>query len=158
MMNKNVQFPVSRQGGFSLLELMIAVSIVGILTMIAIPSYQNYLQSSKRSAAQADLMAFAGTMERHKAVSFSYAGAAEGGADIGNPAIFAHHSPASEPAANKQYDLSIESVSAAGTRYRLKATPVTGNDGSLYVYSDGRKAWDKNNDGNLASEEYCWRC
>ncbi|MFT6895682.1 MAG: type IV pilus assembly protein PilE [Paraglaciecola sp.] len=157
-MIKKVQLTVPKQGGFTLVELMVAVSIVAIITMIAFPSYQSYLQSSKRSAAQSDLMAFASTMERHKAVSFSYSGAGEGGGDIGQPAIFAHYSPASEPAANKQYDLSIESVSATGTNYRLKATPVGGSDGSLYFFSDGRKAWDQNNDGNLASGEYCWRC
>lgn len=157
-MNKKVQLAVLQQGGFSLVELMVTVSIVGILSMLAFPSYQSYLQSSKRSAAQSDLMAFASTMERHKAVSFSYSGGAEGGADIGKPAIFAHYSPATEPAANKQYDLSIEAVSASGTSYRLKATPVAGNDGALYFFSDGRRAWDQNNDGNLTSEEYCWRC
>ncbi|MAH56533.1 MAG: prepilin-type cleavage/methylation domain-containing protein, partial [Aestuariibacter sp.] len=28
----------------------------------------------------------------------------------------------------------------------------------LYIFSDGRKAWDKNNDGSLAASEYCWSC
>lgn len=157
-MNKQTARLNQTQLGFSLVELMVAVSIVAIISMLAYPSYQSYLQSSKRSAAQADLMAFAGTMERHKMANFTYAGAALAGANTGKPAIFADHSPASEPAANKQYDLIIESMSAAGTAYRLKATPVSGDNGALYFYSDGRKAWDKNNDANLASAEYCWRC
>jgi type IV pilus assembly protein PilE len=153
---------VYRQKGFTLIELMIAVAIIGILMSIAYPSYQSHMVSSSRAVAQADLMAFAGVMERHKAANFSYAGAANGGADTGGPAIFQTYSPSGEPVANKKYDLTIETVSASGTSYRLKATPVNGgmqsDDGPLYIYSDGRKGWDKNKDGNLAVSEYCWSC
>ena len=38
---------LSRSSGFSLIELMIVVSIVGILTVIAIPSYQMYTQRAR---------------------------------------------------------------------------------------------------------------
>lgn len=42
--------------GFTLIELMIVVVIVGILAAIAIPNYQQYIQRSHRSAAQAEMM------------------------------------------------------------------------------------------------------
>lgn len=148
--------------GFTLIELMIVVAIVGIITSIAYPSYIGFVKNGKRSAAQADLMALAAAMQRHKAGNYSYKGAASGGGNTGAPAVFHAHSPSSEPVANKQYSLTIDSVNASGTSYVLLATPVSGtpqsDDGKLYYYSDGRKGWDKNNNGNLESSEYCWKC
>ncbi len=55
------------QKGFTLIELMISVAIIGIITSIAYPSYQGFIVSTNRSAAQADLMSLAAAMERHKA-------------------------------------------------------------------------------------------
>lgn len=107
-------------------------------------------------------MAFATAMERHRAANFTYEGAGNGGGNTGSPAIFASYSPATEPVSNKAYDLTIDKVGANGTTFILKATPVSGsaqaNDGSLFLLSDGRKAWDQNNNGRLATSEYCWSC
>ncbi|MGZ8447882.1 MAG: prepilin-type N-terminal cleavage/methylation domain-containing protein [Candidatus Deferrimicrobiaceae bacterium] len=43
------------EGGFTLIEVMIVVLIVGILAAIAIPSYQKYLQKTKESTAMSDI-------------------------------------------------------------------------------------------------------
>lgn len=153
---------MKQYAGFTLLELMITVAIIGIIVTIAFPSYQRITNQSGRATAQADIIAFAAAMERHKVANFSYAGAATGGANTGAPTIFQTFSPATGSAGNKDYDLTVNAVTGNGLAYVLKATPVSGNplanDGALYVFSDGRKGWDKNNNGALEASEYCWRC
>ncbi|WP_127213602.1 type IV pilin protein [Neisseria meningitidis] len=53
------------QKGFTLLELMIAVAILGILTLIAYPSYKTYIRRVRLSEVKSTLLMNAQTMERY---------------------------------------------------------------------------------------------
>ena len=50
-------------GGFTLIELMIVVAILGILAAIAYPAYQSYLTKSRAQAATSDLVGMALALE-----------------------------------------------------------------------------------------------
>ena len=53
----------SAAGGFTLVELVIAVLIVGILAAIAVPSYLKYLEKNKEATAISDINTIAGKLK-----------------------------------------------------------------------------------------------
>ena len=56
--------PSGRAGGFTLVELMIVVLVIGILTAIAVPSYRQYMLRVTRSDAKVVLTSTAQRLER----------------------------------------------------------------------------------------------
>jgi len=62
-----------KPAGFTLIELMVAVAIVGILASIAIPSYTKYVQRSKRTEAMVALMQAAQIQEKFYSQNLKYA-------------------------------------------------------------------------------------
>ncbi len=56
---------LSASSGFTLIEVMIVVVIVGILIAVALPGYQNSLQKGRRADAKAALLDVAGRQEQY---------------------------------------------------------------------------------------------
>lgn len=115
---------MKKQLGFTFMEIMVVVIIIGVLAAIAIPSYQNSVNRTYRSDAQAALVAFASSMERWNTETNSYCDAAEASAtaasantcreaaivDTGNPRLFPRFVPRDANAANAMYQLIITDV------------------------------------------------
>jgi type IV pilus assembly protein PilE len=75
---------VSAQNGFSLIELMITVSIVAILAAIAIPSYTSFTRSTNRTDATKAMTFDAQALERCYSQNFTYIGCAAAPAGTAN--------------------------------------------------------------------------
>lgn len=101
-----------QENGFTLMELMIAVALVAILTMIAIPSFRGYAERTARATVQGDLVAAAAAMERRKAQNFTYDGATAG---IGPSFTVSSVSPSEASAADAKYVISITFLESDGS-------------------------------------------
>lgn len=114
---KNSKIKVGRVYGFTLMELMLTVVIVGILAAIAYPAFTDHLYKSRRSDGQAALMNLATYMEHYYTENNNYTGATltvggtAGTLGVNNTSIDGY------------YTLTISSLTP--TSYTLTATPVS---------------------------------
>jgi type IV pilus assembly protein PilE len=69
--------------GFTLIELMVAVAIVGILAALAIPSYNDSVRKGKRAEGRAALIDLLQQQERHLGQYGSYGAFVDGTSTVG---------------------------------------------------------------------------
>lgn len=136
-----------KQQGMTLIELMIVVAIIGILSSIAYPAYQQYVESSRRVNAQGKLLEIAQWMERQYTATGSYPA---------NASLPSNYSNIPDTGTT-HYNVAIIGAASNAVSYVLTATPVVNgpqsNDdcGTLSISDAGVKTASS---GTLAD---CWR-
>ena len=118
------------EAGFTLIELMVVVAIVGVLTMVAYPAYQAQIIKGNRAAAQTYLLDLAQMQQQLFNDARIYQGSVDG-LDVEAP-----------PKATQNYVVTFE-LSTTPSAYVLTATPRAGtiqaDDGALTISNTGRK-------------------
>ena len=131
--------------GFTLIELMIVVAVVGILAAIAYPSYLDSVRKSRRADAQAALTELAQKQEALYARTASYSADMT---DLGYSNANWNAVPTNVPADQRYYQIRVLRATAAcpiTNCYKLRARRRSGtdqvNDSVQFfeLWSNGRK-------------------
>lgn len=109
---------IKKMHGFSLMELMIVVIIIGILATIAVPTYTQHMIRARRADAKVALMDLAARMERYYAEQNTYATATIN-QNVATDVLSSNTSP------EGIYQLRIVNQNASG--YTIEAAPAAGS-------------------------------
>lgn len=110
--------------GMTLIEVMVVVVIVGILSSIAYPRFQDYLRKTRRSDAHAALQAAMLGQEKHRINHANYADTAAMLDAATNPAFARVCVVSAGRCLSQESRYEIQATNATAGTFRLTATPL----------------------------------
>jgi len=124
-----------KRSGFTLIELMVTVAVIGILAAIAYPSYTQYLIRGTRGAAESFMLDATNKQEQYLLDARTYAA-------VANNAAFSTLGLTVPTEVSNFYNLSV--TGATTTAYTIQAVPIAGgrqaSDGTLTIDAAGNKS------------------
>lgn len=146
--------PAARLRGFTLVEVLIAMAIVGILSAFAIPSYFEYIQRANRAEARAALMDASQYMQQFYSINNSYKLKRDGTTPVALPESLTR-SPKTGAA---RYTISLVESKLTRHAYELQAVPVSKDPcGTFLLNNAGLRSLKGNNVKDGFTLNKCWR-
>ena len=148
--------PLKDSRGFTLVELMIVVAIVGVLAAIAYPSYSQYILKSHRTDARNAVLDLASRQERFFSINNAYSTSP---AALGYGAT-ASTFPVSVSVSGQSYYTLTATISSAPSGFVAIAIPVSPQtaDTKCYSFQVDQSGAQSNLDsgGSALSTTGCW--
>jgi type IV pilus assembly protein PilE len=147
------------QRGFTLVEIMVVLAIVMTLAAIAMPSYTENINRSKRAEAKAQLLEAAQFMQRFYSQNDSYA-QTRAGVAVAVPDALARV-PRTAAEGSQNYTISLATPGPTTATFTLQAAPRVGGSmagdkcGTYTLTQAGQRGVSGNAAGTTADS--CWK-
>lgn len=152
---------VNSSKGFTLIELMIVILIIGIIAAIALPAYQNYAKQARRADAKTSLFEVQLAQEKYRANNPNY---------ISDMTLLGYDNADNNDSKDGYYivDVAVDNATS-NAEYTITATidstsPQAGDSCGSFIYKqddidgDGNieEVYAAGTDGDNDDEDNCW--